>query len=766
MVNATATMEHALQVLKKHWGYDAFRPVQAKIIETVLSGQATCGILPTGGGKSICYQVPALCLDGVTVVISPLISLMKDQVDALTTVGVSATFFNSTLDSDTYGERLRRFRHGEYKLVYVAPERLDNPTFLDVLTSQRIALVAVDEAHCMSEWGHDFRPSYARIGSWIDQLGQEPIRLALTATATPKVQTDVMQQMRIPSYNLHIGGFARTNLKFAILHGNKNAKWCTEWAKARADETGIVYCTTRKEVEAIYNALETEGLRVAKYHAGLADDVRSEMQTAFLNDEVSVIVATNAFGMGIDKSNVRYVIHYGMPKTIEAYYQEAGRAGRDGLESECILLFSAQDVQTQRFLIEQNTNDAARLAFELGRLQDMKNLAMTHHCILQSVVSYFGEKDSAPCGKCSSCLDKRELQDVTERAQMVLSCVVRLKSNFGKGMVAGVLTGSANQKILNAGFDKLSTYGLLKKDNIRNVTNFIDWLVAENYLDQTRKEYPTVFLTELGKEVLLGKRQVMRKEDPVVVHKDVAVDDGLFGVLREVRREISRRDGVPPYIVCSDDSLRHMCELLPRTREALLAVRGFGEHKVGKYGDDFLTVLLETLAKGGATAGAVPTAEQPLTTQPSNDATANADGTESSEGLTFQNDTTSVSENAPSILDNIRAVSETVGQTPSRTPGVKESYKLSGQLFEAGRSVEEICAERELALSTVESHLIDWFKEGHTFQSERFMSESLKGAIVADLTQFPTCGLKDRKERLGEDVSYFQIKLGAFLIET
>ncbi|MGL4520976.1 MAG: DNA helicase RecQ [Bacilli bacterium] len=688
-------MNEAKAMLKKYWGYDDFRPVQSQIIENILRGQSTCGILPTGGGKSICYQVPALCSDGLTIVISPLISLMKDQVDALLSIGVQATYFNSSLDSHTYFERIQRLKNGEFSLVYIAPERLDNMEFLSTVREQKIALVAVDEAHCMSEWGHDFRPSYATIGKWLDRLGQSPVRLALTATATPQVQTDVMRQMNITPENLYVGGFARSNLRLAILHGQKNAKWCMRWIKSRSTETGIIYCTTRKEVESIFSALQDEGISVAKYHAGLSDMMRSEMQQQFINDEVSVIVATNAFGMGIDKSNVRYVIHYGMPKTIEAYYQEAGRAGRDGLESECVLLFSAQDVQTQRFLIEQNTTDQERSAFELGRLQDMKNLAMTENCILQYIVNYFGEQSDQKCGKCSSCLDKREQSDVTTKTQMALSCVIRMKERFGKAMVANVLKGSSNQKVKSFGLDELSTYGLMKADAVKNITMFLDWLIAEGYLDQTRTEFPTVFVTDKGREVLLGKEKVMRKEAIEQVSVSKEKDSGLFELLREVRRELAQTHKVPPYIICSDETLRNLCARLPQTPKEMLEVKGLGEHKVETYGEAFLSVIKQWKY------------EKPVKS--------------------------------------------------------KGTYKESVALFEEGKDIAQIAAARELAESTVERHLLDWFEEGNAPTFERFMTEDIKKRIAEDLMLYPESPLKERKERLGEDVSYFQLRLGKWI---
>ncbi|MFL6556258.1 MAG: DNA helicase RecQ, partial [Bacillus sp. (in: firmicutes)] len=453
--------EKALPLLESHFGYSSFRIGQEQAIRSVLSGQNTITVMPTGGGKSICYQIPALVLPGTTIVISPLISLMKDQVDALIQVGIPATFINSSLSYGEANKRMQEAIQGKYKLLYLAPERLESQDFLEDLYSMEIPLVAVDEAHCISQWGHDFRPSYRHIQELIHRLPQSPMVLALTATATPKVREDICDLLGIDEDNTIITGFERENLSFTVIKGQDRDKFIRDYLKRNDKEAGIIYAATRKNVDQLYEKLLKANIKAARYHAGMGDVERNREQERFLADDATVMVATSAFGMGIDKSNIRYVIHYQQPKNMESYYQEAGRAGRDGLKSECILLHSSQDVQIQRFLIDQSS-DRSRMTQELEKLQQMVDYCHTDNCLQEFILRYFGETETTTCGRCGNCLDTRTSIDVTKEAQMVMSCVIRMGQRFGKTITAQVLTGSKNKKVTEMGFERLPTYGIMK----------------------------------------------------------------------------------------------------------------------------------------------------------------------------------------------------------------------------------------------------------------------------------------------------------------
>lgn len=574
------------ELLKSKFGYDQFRPGQETAINDILAHQNVLTIMPTGGGKSICYQIPALMLDGVTLVVSPLIALMKDQVDALNETGIPATFVNSTLTFDEINDRFERAKSGDVKLLYVSPERLDSGAFSQ-LAALPIKLVAVDEAHCISQWGHDFRPSYLALTTHLHQLPSKPTIIALTATATPRVAEDIKERLGI-SQEVKTG-FERDNLAFKVVKDQDSDKYLLDYLKLNSGQSGIIYASTRKEVERLTGLLKRHHIAVTMYHGGLSREERRQNQEDFLYDRAPVMVATNAFGMGIDKSNVRFVIHDAVPGSLEAYYQEAGRAGRDGLPSEAILLFKIADVQTQHFFIEQSDRDEQSKQREYEKLQMMVQYANTEQCLQQFILHYFGETGPT-CGRCSNCLDTRESQDITVDTQKVLSCVYRMNERFGKTLVAQVLAGSKDQRIRQLHFEALSTYGIMKKQSKREIVELIDYLTAAGYLVADGGQYPVLKVTPLGAAVLKGTRKVSRKM-AVKATKSLPVNDELFEQLRQLRRQLAEKQGVPPFVIFSDKALREMCADMPTNDAEFLNVKGVGESKLAKYGEQFLGTI-------------------------------------------------------------------------------------------------------------------------------------------------------------------------------
>lgn len=575
-------------LLKQYFGYDEFRPGQKEIIQKVIDQENVLGIMPTGSGKSICYQLPALLLDGLAVVVSPLISLMKDQVDAANQLGIPATFINSSLDGYETARRFQEIDRQQYRLLYIAPERFIMPDFIQAMKRWNVRMIAIDEAHCISQWGHDFRPSYLQMANQLDQLPNRPVIVALTATATVQVATDIKRLLKIPENNHIQTGFERENLRFQVIKDQKKEQYLIEYLKINKNQSGIIYAATRKEVDRLYHLLKKFDFSVGRYHGGLNENERTEMQEAFLYDRLQLIVATNAFGMGINKSNVRFVIHYQIPGSLEAYYQEAGRAGRDGLSSEAILLFSPQDIQVQKFFIQQSQREEGQKQKEYEKLKAMTEYVYIESCLQQYILNYFGET-SSPCNRCGNCLDDREIVEVTTEAQMVLSCLKRMGENYGKQMLMKVLAGSKEQKLQALGFGHLSTYGLMKNQSQKETMQLIEYLISNGYLLTINGEYPVLKVTERGIQVLKGKESVYRKEPKKVQQLSDEETDTLFEVLRELRTDLASEAGVPPYVVFSDSTLKEMSRIRPSSRLEMLQIKGVGQSKLDKYGEAFLS---------------------------------------------------------------------------------------------------------------------------------------------------------------------------------
>ena len=604
------------EVLKKYFGYNEFKEGQELLINSILQKKDTLGILCTGGGKSACFEIPAIMFPGITLVISPLISLMRDQVASLNAAGVHAAFLNSSLTQGQYFKALDNMKNGQYKIVYVAPERLLTESFMQAVLQVDISMLSVDEAHCISQWGQDFRPSYLKIIDFIERLPNRPVISAFTATATKAVREDVISLLRLSDPTVLIAGFDRENLKFSVLHPKDRYQVTSDYVNEHREECGIIYCLTRKLVEEVAEKLQREGVSVTRYHAGLGDQERRRNQDEYIYDQKQVMVATNAFGMGIDKSNVRYVIHYNMPKNIESYYQEAGRAGRDGLPSECILLYGGQDVVTNQFFIDkqQETADEMDVGMlevvkerERERLRKMTFYCFTNECLREYILNYFGEKSPNYCGNCSNCLTKFEEVDILDIAKKIIGCVRTSHQRYGIVMIIDTVHGSSNAKIQRCRMEDNPYYGTLKEIPIHRLRQIMNYLTLKEYLILTNDEYPILRLSNQSEVIFSQEEPLMMKvakEREEVKEKNVKktkskaagaalneMDRELFEKLRALRMETAKAERVPPYVVFSDKTLIQMCAMKPSTKEEMLGVSGVGEAKYQKYGKCFLEAL-------------------------------------------------------------------------------------------------------------------------------------------------------------------------------
>ena len=598
--------DRALQLLQTYFGYTSFRPAQEAPVESLLKNEDVVAIMPTGAGKSICFQIPALCKSGLTVVFSPLISLMKDQVDGLVDQNIPAALINSTLTQTEFNKTMYDVRSGNIKLLYIAPERLGSNFFCNVLRSMPISQVIVDEAHCISQWGHDFRPSYRLIGDWLASLPKRPVVGAFTATATKAVENDIKTLLGLDHANVYVTGFDRPNLSFSVVRTPKRMDYVVDYVRRHSHENGIIYCSTRKDVERVYDNLTRAGIQTGYYHAGLSDEMRKDMQNKYAFDQLQVMVATNAFGMGIDKSNVRYVLHYQMPRNMESYYQEAGRAGRDGAPAECILLYSGQDVRVHKYLIEQGHLEPQREQVELRKLQSMIDYCFCSTCLRKYMLAYFGEiVPWIECSNCSSCNTKGERVNVTKEAKAIFRAIIATEERYGASMISSIVRGERTDRITRAGLDALSVFGYLSDVGDKEIKGLIQQFVASGYLRSSMGKYPVLSVTAGAEEVLAGRKEVEEIRQEVIVpsrktKKSASISrsevprsgsGGLFEHLRQHRKQLASQLGVPPYIIFPDTVLIDLANIRPKTLGEFGNIKGVGEAKLKKYGLSFLEAI-------------------------------------------------------------------------------------------------------------------------------------------------------------------------------
>ena len=715
-------MDQAQTLLKKFFGYENFRPGQEKIISHILAGEDCLGIMPTGAGKSICYQIPALIFSGVTIVISPLISLMKDQVDALNEVGIPSTFINSSLTSSEYVQTIENIVHNVYKIIYVAPERLNSETFINLLNTIDISMISIDEAHCVSQWGHDFRPSYREIANVILNLKKRPVVSAFTATATQIVKDDIISLLHLSNPFTLTTGFDRENLNFSVETLENKNNFIIDFLKNNSDTSGIIYCLTRKTVDSLFDNLSSLGYNVCKYHGGMSEKDRTQSQNDFTYDRSLVMIATNAFGMGIDKSNIRYVIHYNMPKDLESYYQEAGRSGRDGDNAKCILLFSRADIVTNKFLIEQSSSDMNHRV-EYDKLNSMIDYCNTDKCLRKYILEYFGENpDFENCNNCSNCLSQLETTDVTQDSKKILSCIKRMHERFGSGLVTDVLKGSKSSKIKALGFDTLSTYGIMNEYSKDTIKDLIYFLITEGYINSVGDKYPILVLNKSAEDVLFHNKNVFikRRIEKILPKSTLSneklqldYDTTLFEILKELRMKIAQSNNIPPFIVFADVSLKEMSTYYPTNVENMLKITGVGASKLEKYGK----IFIDTISK-----------------------------------YVYENNIKIHQENE---VTNLKT-SSTHSSDKNKIP--KEDTKVvTFNLYNSGKTIDEICNIRGLTKQTIENHLLKCYEADFDVDLEKNVQTQFKDDILNAINLIGIEKLKPLKEALPSQVTYFDI---------
>ena len=715
-------MDQAQTLLKKFFGYENFRPGQEKIISHILAGEDCLGIMPTGAGKSICYQIPALIFSGVTIVISPLISLMKDQVDALNEVGIPSTFINSSLTSSEYVQTIENIVHNVYKIIYVAPERLNSETFINLLNTIDISMISIDEAHCVSQWGHDFRPSYREIANVILNLKKRPVVSAFTATATQIVKDDIISLLHLSNPFTLTTGFDRENLNFSVETLENKNNFIIDFLKNNSDTSGIIYCLTRKTVDSLFDNLSSLGYNVCKYHGGMSEKDRTQSQNDFTYDRSLVMIATNAFGMGIDKSNIRYVIHYNMPKDLESYYQEAGRAGRDGDNAKCILLFSRADIVTNKFLIEQSSSDMNHRV-EYDKLNSMIDYCNTDKCLRKYILEYFGENpDFENCNNCSNCLSQLETTDVTQDSKKILSCIKRMHERFGSGLVTDVLKGSKSSKIKALGFDTLSTYGIMNEYSKDTIKDLIYFLITEGYINSVGDKYPILVLNKSAEDVLFHNKNVFikRRIEKILPKSTLSneklqldYDTTLFGILKELRMKIAQLNNIPPFIVFADVSLKEMSTYYPTNVENMLKITGVGASKLEKYGKIFIDTISKYVYENNIK---IPQGNEVI---------------------------------------NLKT-SSTHSSDKNKIP--KEDTKVvTFNLYNSGKTIDEICNIRGLTKQTIENHLLKCYEADFDVDLEKNVQTQFKNDILNAINLIGIEKLKPLKEALPSQVTYFDI---------
>ncbi len=713
------------EVLKTYFGYDEFKNGQEKIVKGIVNGRDALGIMPTGGGKSLCYQLPAMMLEGITIVISPLIALMKDQVDSLTEMGISSTFINSTLDDDELRDRLKDIRSSKYKIIYLAPERLNSYIFMDLIRYIDVSMIAIDEAHCISQWGHDFRPSYRDIPHFIKSVEPRPVVSAFTATATEEVIKDIKELISFDNLVESMIGFDRPNLFYEVEKIADKTDFIVDFIKKTYPlDAGIIYCATRKSVESLTLKLKDKGLDAIAYHGGMDSDTRNNAQEAFIYNRVQIIVATNAFGMGIDKPDIRFVIHYNMPQNMESYYQEAGRAGRDGEKSHCILLYSPSDIVKQKLLIQNNPVSLERENLLYKNLQYLVDYCHTSDCLRNDILKYFGEKPIVDkCNNCGNCLDDSEMIDITLESQKILSCIYRANEGFGVSIIIQTLRGSKNKKVLQYGLDKISTYAIMKEYKEQTIREIIMTLISRGYIVTTLDKFPVLKLSASSRDVLKGESKVYHKKHLIEVKKDAKTkanitdlmgnfDEELFEKLRELRYSLSSEKKIAPFMVFNDSSLREMASFFPVDKESFLNIKGVALKKYESYGEDFLKIITEHIEASGK---------------------------------------------IPLSLRSKKIVRE----------DLNERYENTYKAYLKGHSLKELSEIRNFTPSTILEHLSKCEKDGKSIDWSRFLDDKEKEEqILSVIDKIGTEKLKPIKESLPDNISYDDIKVVMLKIES